>query len=210
MNKQSVVEFKAKSSVFHLALLSAEYFSTDEIFSEFEKLDYPSFGFGGVMIFKSTNRNYWEAALRNPKDFNDPQIDCSGHTVKNAVSRLYAWCVYKRYLPYLFPPGPECERILQGIANISTFKEAVEFWNSIVEFKSRFSLIKIYFISDHIAEKIATLNEPDDKKLKFLKNLYSNRLHKLDLSNRSENLHNYLGLLKLEAGCRGNELLYLR
>lgn len=102
-NKLNLLDLINTSPTFERALVYADKLTTDELFEKFDKLDYPAYGFPMIMVYKSSGENAlhpeWRASLRNPKDWKEPSLDCKGNTIHEAIKLMYAWCIYKEYLP---------------------------------------------------------------------------------------------------------------
>lgn len=98
-NTITVLELIEKSDVFAKAYNYANQLTTDQLLEKFDVLDYKSFGFGGFQIWKMTSENHWDCALRNNVDWKGEQLDIKSKNARDAIAKMYAWCVMKGYLP---------------------------------------------------------------------------------------------------------------
>lgn len=75
-----------------------ESLELNKLLKELEKVEYPSFGFGSVMLFRLTGDDeQWKAILRNPADYKDvPKFE--GSTPLEAVKLIHEYCIKMKYL----------------------------------------------------------------------------------------------------------------
>lgn len=96
--KEIMFEDLCKNDVFRSAWVKTYSMSMEELFIQFNSLDYESFGHGAIMLWKMNGSQNWRCALRNNKDWEDDKLDCQSGSPKDSLSMMYAWCKYKGYL----------------------------------------------------------------------------------------------------------------
>ena len=66
----------------------------DKLLKEFERLRYPSFGFGMLLMNRMTGKDSrWSAGLRNPQKWKRKN-SFEGKTLEIALNKLYKHCKY--------------------------------------------------------------------------------------------------------------------
>lgn len=104
-----IKQLRQDSKVFDNAYVKAFSMDTDQLAEEFNPLDYHSFGFGALMIHKLNDSNIYEVNLRNNVDWQEQKVRCSGK-LKEALAKMYAWCVLKGYLHPEWMKCPMCRK----------------------------------------------------------------------------------------------------
>ena len=100
LDKLTVDELTTSSPAFANAMLAAGHLSTEELFAKLEQVKYEAFGFPAVQVWRMLSLGEeWECGLRNDTRWKEPKLECTGKTVKEALTKLYAWCVHRGYLP---------------------------------------------------------------------------------------------------------------
>jgi hypothetical protein len=99
IKEYTIAEMIQASYTFASAYTYAQSIDTDSLFELFDKIEYKAFGFGAVQLWKVTDEPKWDSCLRNDSSWKEQKLDYSGKTAKQALEKLYAWCVYKGYLP---------------------------------------------------------------------------------------------------------------
>ncbi len=101
MSKELTKEELLKTSpTFFRGLKRAESATTDELFDMLNatEIEYDSYGFGGLQMWKPNNKQEWRFFLRNEKDGNASTFDCTGKTAKEAMNLAYAWFLHKGHV----------------------------------------------------------------------------------------------------------------
>lgn len=96
LTKEQLMEHDA----FKNAMSISHTLSTDEITLRLEEVDYPSFGYKCVLIYRMLDETgaIWKAGLRNHMNWKEPVLECKSKKLKEALNLLFAWCIYKKYL----------------------------------------------------------------------------------------------------------------
>lgn len=86
------------NKVFSDAHAAAQKMTLEELFEKIDKIYYPSFGTGALMIFKWQDIRRWDCGFRNPKNWDETTINFTDQTIKRSLEWMYAWSIYKGYL----------------------------------------------------------------------------------------------------------------
>lgn len=98
-NELSIDDLRISSQIFNAAYEHADELTTDELFSALERIQYQSFGYPAIQLYKFSDKD-WHINLRNDVNWQEHKPECTGKTVKEALIKMYAWCVYKNYLQF--------------------------------------------------------------------------------------------------------------
>ena len=98
MEQLTVDELMKTSISFRMALVLSKDMTLEELVSEAEKVTYKAFGFEAIQLIRMKDNGYWSVGLRNPEDWDKPQLDCRGTSMKEALQLFYAWSIHKEYI----------------------------------------------------------------------------------------------------------------
>jgi hypothetical protein len=78
---------------------SPSVLSTDELLKRLEGVKYKAYGFPMVMLWRVVDDHHeqWSCKLRNEQKWKEAK-DCDGSTPKEALQKLYNYCIEKGYL----------------------------------------------------------------------------------------------------------------
>jgi hypothetical protein len=95
MTKDQYFELCPAAEIIYEEAMRMELFQLVENFND---LEYDSFGFGGLLIFKRQDEEYWDSGLRNEHDSTVPdKPDFKAKNLKESLALLFAYCCVKRY-----------------------------------------------------------------------------------------------------------------
>lgn len=78
-----------------------EKVTVGDLLKHFELLEYPSFGYGAITLYRGTGEGEdWQACLRNLMKW-EHVPECRADNPKDALMKCYEYCVGKKYLPAL-------------------------------------------------------------------------------------------------------------